>query len=645
MYKIENKYTAAILTLLLLVAALPRFYDLNALGFYGDEETSAFAARSLAEGKGMAMPSGMPYLRSMPQTLANALSAKAFGLDKEFAYRLPATIIGTLTVPLLFLVSRSFVGASTALLAALLLAFSEWHIITSREARMYAPFLFFYIATAFALLQWNLLIKLRHALFAFIFFIGTATLHPLGIMAVQFAAIPVAFPNWSRLNILPVTIFIAAAVISAYLYSNAMEFSPYDIWKQSRGLALPPETANDSSAPFILSAAFTAPQYLTWLLLIGGMLLGLWLAYMCPMHEKYPGHRLRNIGLFIMAGLTGALLCTGQVYAGALAAVVFLIIHQGERLEILRSGRLPLALIFMISATTLIIAISQHGPVTAIKNALMFPYPYLAYFADISPELFIIFTLTCGYLLLKRPSTDDLPLKAMMLSFFLPIAVIGIESRWGGARYLIGSYPFFLIISAAGIVFGVQKLVRALNITHPRNVFISTILVALSGVIGGHGIPQSISANQLDYGEPFNPHALGMGFYPDHQSTGIYVRQHMQKGDIIIAEDMLEQYWYVGKVDYWLIDKAKSWQYLYRDENGLERDIYVSSEILSPDKIAALAGLNKRIWLITSGESFQRRELTLNKAQIDWLTSIEKNYTPVYSGRDNVTKVYCMNCQ
>ncbi|NOR41375.1 MAG: phospholipid carrier-dependent glycosyltransferase, partial [Gammaproteobacteria bacterium] len=207
MYTIESKYTTMILILLLLVAAMPRFYNLNALGFYGDEETSSFAARSLAQGNGMVMPSGMPYLRSMPLTVMNALSAKAFGPEKEFAYRLPAAIIGTITVPLLFLVARPFVGAATALLAALLLAFSEWHIITSREARMYAPFLFFYIVTAFALLQWNLGNKLRYALAAFALFASTATLHPLGIIAVQFAAIPIAFPNWSRLKLLPIIIF------------------------------------------------------------------------------------------------------------------------------------------------------------------------------------------------------------------------------------------------------------------------------------------------------------------------------------------------------------------------------------------------------------------------------------------------------
>ena len=37
-----------------------RTCDLGLLSFFGDEETTAFAARSLALGEGSTMPSGMP---------------------------------------------------------------------------------------------------------------------------------------------------------------------------------------------------------------------------------------------------------------------------------------------------------------------------------------------------------------------------------------------------------------------------------------------------------------------------------------------------------------------------------------------------------------------------------------------------------
>jgi hypothetical protein len=136
----KTHYILLIATALTLVAAVPRFYELGSIGFYGDEETTAFPARAFAEGSGTKMPSGMPYRRALPFTWLNGLAAHYLGKERELAYRLPAAIFGTLTIPLLFLLARPLVGEQVALLASVLLAFSEWHIATSREARMYAPF-------------------------------------------------------------------------------------------------------------------------------------------------------------------------------------------------------------------------------------------------------------------------------------------------------------------------------------------------------------------------------------------------------------------------------------------------------------------------------------------------------------------------
>ena len=131
----------------LLLAAVPRFWALGELGFYGDEETTAFPARAVALGGPPEMPSGMPYYRSYPFTLANALSAKLFGVDRELSYRVPAALFGTLTVPIFFLLACGRYRWDVAILAAGWLAMSEWHIAVSREARMYAPFLLFFLLT------------------------------------------------------------------------------------------------------------------------------------------------------------------------------------------------------------------------------------------------------------------------------------------------------------------------------------------------------------------------------------------------------------------------------------------------------------------------------------------------------------------
>ena len=93
------------------------------------------------------MPSGLPYYRAAPLTLLNALAANLVGTENELGYRLPSAILGIITPAALFLMARMLVPSGIAFAAAILLVFSEWHIITSREARMYAPFMLCFMAT------------------------------------------------------------------------------------------------------------------------------------------------------------------------------------------------------------------------------------------------------------------------------------------------------------------------------------------------------------------------------------------------------------------------------------------------------------------------------------------------------------------
>ena len=103
--------------LLILIAAFPRLYHLNSLGFYGDEETTSLPSLALAEGKGNIFPSGMPYRRALPQTWINAISAHFLGKENELAYRLPAALFGIFTIPLLFLSARPFFGTRIAFIS------------------------------------------------------------------------------------------------------------------------------------------------------------------------------------------------------------------------------------------------------------------------------------------------------------------------------------------------------------------------------------------------------------------------------------------------------------------------------------------------------------------------------------------------
>ncbi|MEZ4645021.1 MAG: glycosyltransferase family 39 protein [Chloroflexota bacterium] len=63
---------------------------------------------------------------------------RSFGGDSEFALRLLAAMLGTLTIPAIYLLGKTIGGKKTGLLAALLLTFSRFNIAWSQEIRMYA---------------------------------------------------------------------------------------------------------------------------------------------------------------------------------------------------------------------------------------------------------------------------------------------------------------------------------------------------------------------------------------------------------------------------------------------------------------------------------------------------------------------------
>jgi 4-amino-4-deoxy-L-arabinose transferase-like glycosyltransferase len=126
---------AVIISLVTLLAGLLRFPNLERLpsGIHGDEGEFAAAGLAISQGHGPPLfgvaflgdPAAYPHLLS--------LFIDAFGPDMA-AVRLPSAIVGTLTVPALYLLVRSLANRRAATIAATLLATSAVHIHFSRLA-------------------------------------------------------------------------------------------------------------------------------------------------------------------------------------------------------------------------------------------------------------------------------------------------------------------------------------------------------------------------------------------------------------------------------------------------------------------------------------------------------------------------------
>lgn len=165
---------------------------------------------------------------------------------------------------------------------------------------------------------------------------------------------------------------------------------------------------------------------------------------------------------------------------------------------------------------------------------------------------------------------------------------------------------------------------------------------------GGHGIPQAVTVSPSEYGAYiYSNHISGIK-YPDHRSHGCFVTKHLQDGDIVVAEDALQMYWYIGQVDYWLRAPSNINSYLYLDKKNVTRDIYINSKPTTVEAINKLAGnATNQIWVITSGETQQYLDSFLIKGTPErhWLNSLVKTNTPALKGRDGLSATYCLNCK
>jgi hypothetical protein len=109
-----------------------------------------------------------------------------------------------------------------------------------------------------------------------------------------------------------------------------------------------------------------------------------------------------------------------------------------------------------------------------------------------------------------------------------------------------------------------------------------------------------------DY-NPFISQELGLPYhrhYADYDTVGQYMRQHWQKGDIVIAiSPAISILYYVGHVDYFFsLDRAL---YLF-ERNGQITDTPTgSTPLLSQEDFQAVVASHARIWIISDNALYQ----------------------------------------
>jgi mannosyltransferase len=150
--RIPNKpwFPLFALALITLLAAALRFYKLGEWSFWIDEIYTINHAQAHYRNLDLLLDNILPNRNWVPlSVILTAQALNIFGVS-EWSARLVSTVIGIITVPILYFPTKKIFGNQVTLIALLLLAISPWHIFWSQNARFYTSVLLLSTLSLFA---------------------------------------------------------------------------------------------------------------------------------------------------------------------------------------------------------------------------------------------------------------------------------------------------------------------------------------------------------------------------------------------------------------------------------------------------------------------------------------------------------------
>lgn len=627
-------HSAAIAVTLLILGLVPRMVNLGNLSFYADEETSAMPARALLEGSGPVFPSGMEYRRALPLTYVMALSASVVGADEELAYRLPAALLGALTVVFLFLFGRTFTGDGVAVVAALLLALSEWHLVYSRQARMYAVLVLLVFVAGWGLYRWILEKNAKAALIGLAGYSMAVLVHLFAVFAIIIPLAATMIPGMRQVRPWRILVLAAAGVLLA-------------LWVNEGWVGVPfrNAVANGERYPALTGGVLAESGSLPVVLQVVGLAIALF-AGSGPLSDMYAKCTtvLARLGVLTLGVGSLVLVGIGQLYGSLLTVLALLILSDTPTPSALSKRWLHLSILGILAVFWLGFAVVANGlTLAALRLLSSAPHPHLYYIAQQFPALILLFVTTCLVFAISSPTAVTTGARVCAATVLISHILIGLSTAAEATRYYLHLYPLILLVAAYGMVaVGRVALRRGPAWAAP---LLACVLV-FTGAIGGHGVGLAVNVVTLRHGEAVNSRVHIFPFRPDHRGPGQFVRERLRPDDVVIAEDVLQQQWYAGRADWFLRNPADIRAFLRPAGHHVWEEIYVEAKILDDVNLARLLDTQlSRVWIITSGEVHNMREWYLTERQRVWLDGIERSRQALFVGSDGVSSVYCIGCK
>ncbi len=600
---------------ILVGAACVRFWGLGGWGLEGDEDTMALPAVHILQHGTPYLPSGMFYARGIAQLYLMAASMMAFG-ESEWAMRIPSVLCGLLLVALAYFYGRRFLAPVWNIAFVAAVAFVPASIADSQEARMYIFLLACLTAYTILVFEWERTDRIGALIAAVAVMIIGIQFHTLAV----FGAFIVFFPGLLHADrrklgagaVAFVVILLGYALISHWVSSF------YPPHPQVHGLGKIISGRNWGldklrvSVPILTGAA------------IGAAAVAVYVA--------------RGVSTRWIAALSGALLFAG------LACQLALFYHMGCMLLVAgailayRHGKDVARRLIVLVTVFAVLFIAQFAALHASGIAsprkvigLMMGLPSVWSFLNLavySPGASLVVAIgLIGSLwrLFMARKIGDIWL-FFMLSAWLPLLGLGLFTWYPESRY-----TEFALLPLLLCGFACLPAARSLQPSKITGVSMRWPAVAACLLcilfVNPIGVARVVNA--------------GYTIHPDHRGAAEFMKSlRLAPNDIVLAEDVIEQTYYLGHVDYWLIGSEAAEDFV-EDWQGRIVDIYTHTPVIGTgDELQALITKPDRgaIYVIGSGEDQEDGRLYMRGSSIDKM--LRSNiFKRMYLGRDGLTEI------
>ncbi|MGH8287280.1 MAG: ArnT family glycosyltransferase [Steroidobacteraceae bacterium] len=604
-----SRVHVALLVAIVAIGGALRAWELGAVGLHGDEETMAMPTMHIVEHGSPILPSGMFYPRALAQLYLMAGSVLLFG-ESEWAFRLPSALCGTFLIVLAYFVGRRFLAPAWNLVFAATVAFLPALIVDSQSARMYI-FLTASIAAMLVLVfRWERTGRLGALAGAFVALLVGLQFHSLAV----FSALLFLFPGLlhdDRRRLLEGSVACGVSLAALWVieYWTA---TYYPAGPSIQGLEL----------RFGPKARWAVPG-VSPLLLLGGGAAALIMARAVARRVTLTSAAWAAAAL-VAAGLVAQLFVFYHVAALLLIAGGVVAIRHGERVT---SPLLMVAAVSLAIAVAHVVLLRSNGVESfrqlfgaMVGRPSVWPFIALSQYSLVAAAAAIAGVAASLILLARRQRVPDFML-LFVLGVWAPLLVIGVLKWYVPLRYTEGQVLPLLLVGCATAQWLVVRWepVRrhALTAVFAGLLFVNPL--ALARTVGAE-----------------------YAIHPDHKGAAAFIRsQHLAPEDIVLAEDVLQQTYYLGNVDYWLVARYVAARFT-RDVDGELRDIYTNVPALTTaEELEALIARTDRgaIYVIGSGENQEDGRRHMRGPEIfEALQS--PRFEVVYEGRDGLTKVW-----